>query len=287
VNQLDALGRPVLGLRAAAHAVILRDALQRFDRQVIQNEAQGIIADGQEMNATERDDWLPAIRSAYLALVSLAWYEQPRDISSLYALAATDLGPLRNGTGALGFFGYPLFRLNMITTQVLAMLGEPTPLLHAQYWFGASQDTVHPRRGKVSLLVRVDKDCGQSCYPMYAALRRLYRKYASQGLEITLMTKTAGYSPGSAPQTPEVEAVSAREYFLNFLKLPFALAVARTPFTHRPDGRRVDGKVQFERAYLGADMVLSNREGKTVMLSSDRNEATLEAFVRRALGLAV
>ena len=283
LNRLDSLGRPVLLLRVAGHAVLEQDALRRFDRQAIQREAETIIADAQGLTPSERDDELPAIRTAYTGLVSLTWYEHPADIPALYMRVQNDLGPLRNGTGANWLFGMPLVQVSAITTQVLSMLGSRAEPLRAQYWFGAGPDTVRPRPGVVSLLARVDKDCGMGCYPLYAILQRLNRKYAAKGLRITLMTKTAGYSPGSAPETPAVEAEAARKYFLDVLHLPFALAVFKTPFTRQPDGRRVDGPVQFEKAYLRMSLVVADRAGKTVLLSDDQNEAMIDAFVQRAL----
>ena len=286
LRRLDALGSPVLGLRVTGHATIEQDALQRFDTLEIRQEAETIIADGQQMTPQDRDNWLPALRMAYMGLVALTWYERPSDIPAVYSRAQADLGPLRNGTGAFSFFGGQPFRINLIVRQILAMLGQQTPPLEARFWFGAGADTVRPAAGKVSLLVRVEKDCGQGCYPLYTALRRLNAKYASQGLEITLMAKTVGFSPGSAPQLPATEAATARDYFLDTLKLPFTLAVAQTPFTRRPDGRRVNERVQFERAYLGSQMVIADRAGNTVMLANNFNEAELDAFIHRAVGTA-
>ena len=284
--RLDALGRRTLGLRVAAHAAIQDEALHRFDRKRTRLEAQTIVAYCQRMTASERDDWMPALQSAYLALIDLAWYEQPDSVISLYLKAEADVGPLRNRTGMMGFFGPQRFGTATQIQRIIPMLGQPTPQLRAQYWFNAGKDTVRPHKGKVSLFVRVNKNCGADCYPLYAMVRRLHKKYTGAGLEITLMTKTSGFSSGSAPQEPDVEAKEAQHYFLDFLNLPVTLAVVNTPFRISPDGRRADSAVQFEEDYQDASLVLSGRDGHAVMISGLQEEPVVDAFIKRALGLA-
>jgi hypothetical protein len=282
---LDAGGRSVLGLRIAAHEAMQNEALQRFDRARIRSEAQTILAYSRRMTAAERDDWMPSIRSAYTAAIALFWYEQPANIPKLYRQALADVGPLRHGTAGTEFFGYQYFNVTQQILRIVEMLGKPTPQLQAQYWFNAGQDTIRPHIGKVSLFVRVNKNCGRGCYPLYSMIRRLARKYTNAGLEITLMTKTSGFSPGSAPQEPDVESKEAQHYFLDFLDLPVALAVANTPFHLARNGQRVDDSVQYEKEYQDASLVLSGRDGKAVMISGVVGESVINAFIKRALGL--
>jgi len=123
-------------------------------------------------------------------------------------------------------------------------------------------------------------------------LGRLHRQYYDQGLRIVLVAKTAGYSPASPPQGPDEEGESIRRYFHEYLKLPFPILVETTPVTRKPDGRRVNGKTEFESAYHQAGTVLINRSGTIEFVSNVdiggaqflvASEAVLEAFIQRTL----
>jgi hypothetical protein len=143
-----------------------------------------------------------------------------------------------------------------LMAKTLQLYGQPFVLPDSAYWYSAAstqpgkpaRDTLNA--GRITLIVPVSHNCGEACYPQYAALRRIHDRYASQRFDIVLMDNTAGYSPGSGVQTPDQEAAAARNYFFDFLKLPAsALMVEVTPFTRRQDGTRVNGQTEFDERY--------------------------------------
>lgn len=120
------------------------------------------------------------------------------------------------------------------------MLGRRAPAIAAPHWFARSDGAPRPRAGHVSMLVSVDDRCGVQCFPYYATLRRIARRFPA--LDITLMAHTHGSFRLRPPPTPAEEAALDSAYFLGALQLPGALAVDETPYTMlpEPDGRRLD-----------------------------------------------
>jgi hypothetical protein len=116
-----------------------------------------------------------------------------------------------------------------------------------------------------------------------AMFQRMHDKYAAQGLDIILMLRTEGYSWSSPPQTPSDEAKTDAWYYLEYLKVPFTVAVDETPFTKQEDGRLVPGRIAFEQQYVLPE-VLIGRDGRIYSLwLGFESETQLDAFVRQAL----
>jgi len=119
--------------------------------------------------------------------------------------------------------------------------GLPAPPIEAGFWFSRpDSQAAYPRKGLVSLVVFVDERCGPQCYGDYGALQRLKQRFGER-LDVVVVTGTKGYFRESPPLEPAAEAAVLREYFLDRLKLPAALAVTNTPFVTLPppDRRRI------------------------------------------------
>jgi hypothetical protein len=94
--------------------------------------------------------------------------------------------------------------------------------------------------------------------------------------------KTEGYSWASPPQSADVEAKTIAWYYLNHLGLPFTIVVYETPFTRKPDGRRVAGEIPFSNDYRG--MTLIGRDGRIRTMSVGLSgEKAISAYVEQAL----
>lgn len=278
--RLDALGRAARVSRLLAHLAMLQQAERGFDVARLRREGDAVAAiDRGMLTPDERDTWAPQLIDAYGGRLMLAWYERPQSIPDLVQQEQQEVMTLRGGQLRYAF------NVNIeVVGRHWSMVGQPTPRLTATYWYNTGPDTVRPAPGKVSLFVRVNQNCGGGCYPMYAMIRRLARKYGGAGLQITLMTKTQGSVRGDVAASPQQEADAAGRYFLDSLRLPIALAVDETPFSVAVDGRRVERPVSYERAYPYAEYVLTGRDGTLQMLTWAASEPMLEAFIRRAVG---
>jgi len=122
-------------------------------------------------------------------------------------------------------------------------------------WF--TPGNIHPERtgtltpGRVTLFMRVNQNCGQSCIRKYQWLQSLHQRYGPRGLDIVLSAKTAGYAPRAVGAlTPDRENEAIRDYFHDYLRLPFRLVVEETPYRKLPDGRRIDTLTAWERKYV-------------------------------------
>jgi hypothetical protein len=116
-----------------------------------------------------------------------------------------------------------------------------------------------------------------------ASLLRLYNKYHAQGLEIVLVLKTQGYSWSSPPQSAADEAKTDAWYYLDHFGLPFTVVVDETPFTKKPDGRRVAGQIAFEQDYVMRHALIG-RDGRIRTIGYGLTSESMEdAFIRQAL----
>ena len=124
-------------------------------------------------------------------------------------------------------------------TDAVRGAGGPARPLVGEYWYGrGNRAGPLPAPGRVSLVVFVDHRCGARCYPGYAMLKRLGRRFGDS-LDVILVAQTFGYFRLRPPPSPAEEAEAMRHYFLEELQLPGVLNVAVTPFTQlpAPDGR--------------------------------------------------
>jgi hypothetical protein len=93
-----------------------------------------------------------------------------------------------------------------------------------------------------------------TCERQYDAWKRLYREFASRGVDFILLTHTTGSFGLSTLLSPEAEVDSLKTYFRDRLKLPGILGVQVTQFQTLPDGR----KVPALQPSLGFGIVMRN-----------------------------
>jgi len=161
-------------------------------------------------------------------------------------------------------------------------VGQPAPPITGKYWYPASAPHAQPVPGKVTLVMRVEKDGGFKT-ERTAMLERLYSRYHDRGFDVVLVLKTQGFSWSSPPQTPDDEAKTIAWYYYDHLQLPFKLVVDETPFTTQPDGRKVPGMIDFERQYFPAEALIG-RDGRIYSTWIGlESEAQLNAFIEQAL----
>lgn len=136
-------------------------------------------------------------------------------------------------------------------TDAVRGAGAAARPLVGEYWYGRGDQTGPlPAPGRVSLVVFVDHRCGAKCYPGYAMLERLERRFADS-LDIILVAQSFGYFRLRQPPPPAEEAEAMRHYFLEELRLPGVLNVSVTPFTQlpEPDGRFIHGATPNDANY--------------------------------------
>jgi hypothetical protein len=100
-------------------------------------------------------------------------------------------------------------------------------------------------------------------------LRYLDREYQTKGLEIILITETAGFFRTQLMETTAEEIELVRNFYLNFLKLPVTLGIDETRFSRLPDGRRMPEPVAWRRSWPQTRAVLIDRNGNFAALGMD------------------
>jgi len=129
--------------------------------------------------------------------------------------------------------------------------GTPATPLVGEHWYGRrGGGGPLPARGRVSLLMFVDHRCGARCYPGYAMLKRLERRFGD-ALDVILVAQTFGYFRLRPPPSAAEEAEMMRRYFQEELELPGTLVVTETPFRRLPppDGRYIPEPTANDTAY--------------------------------------
>ena len=139
---------------------------------------------------------------------------------------------------------------DLVDNVLLRGAGRPAPPLAGDYWFGRTDKTPLPAPGRVTLLAFVDHRCGVRCYPGYAMIRRLHRRFGD-ALDIVLVAQTFGYFRLRPPPSPAEEAEMMWHYFHDDLALPGALTVSATAMRQLPppDGRYLSDSTANGRNY--------------------------------------
>jgi hypothetical protein len=168
-------------------------------------------------------------------------------------------------------------------------LGKVAPPVQATQWFNAGPaGNTRPIAGKPALLVFASHACGSMCYTPYGVLRRLATKYAAQGLDVTLITRTAGFYKGELIR-PDMELIKIKEYFLDRLELPVTIAAWKTDLGRGDDGRVTVQSAPNDEAYKPTGGVvpafLVDKSGKIRLLMdlSREHEAIFESVIQSML----
>ncbi len=133
-----------------------------------------------------------------------------------------------------------------------------------------------PVKGKVNAIVFFQGGChiqsesvrhgryngtgGTGCWRIAAMVNRLKKKFPE--LEVTIVSKTFGSIGSAPPLTPQDEADTLAEYFLNFYKIPGVHVIAKTDFVRMPgyDRRRLDLEVSYETDLIVNGTSLGHRD---------------------------
>jgi hypothetical protein len=281
--RLDALeGAYALMNQYQAHIALMGYWHRVYNADSIRKEAKFSLALLKKMTADQRDGL--NVFPPYMELIWLASDEHDlKSQKDLINQGLADVGAWRDGRGSDGF----LKAERLLETQT-ALYGKATRALQGKYWFhdGGSP---HPAPGKASLLIHVDHSCGMDCYPLYAVIRQLARKYGAN-LDISLITETEGFAPGTGPLLPDQEATQVSHYYLDFLKLPVALLVDVSPAVKRPDGHIEHQPSPIGQMFDGWELVntvLVDRDGKIQwlgMIASPDDQRMAETAIDRVMG---
>jgi hypothetical protein len=246
-------------------------------------EIMAAVKASEEVTGDDRREYAPVSAQVYNGLAAL----KARNGDFAGAVAALESGrnsivPLRASTA----------RYFDSMKRWYTMLGKHSPMVQASAWYNvaaaANANAARPTSGRVSLLVFVSPACGDICYPGYAVLQRLMAKHGSAGLETTLMARTLGYYRNRL-EKPDSEMVLTKEYFMDRLKLPGALAVWKTGTGRRSDGRVTVQSSPNDQAFnqLSSPLVtyLVDRTGTIRMATqlAPSNEAMLDNMIAAML----
>lgn len=171
----------------------------------------------------------------------------------------------------------------------ISMYGRKTQPLDGAFWLN-HQGSPRPLAGKMSLVVMANHNCGrnQTCVSQFTALKRLKTLYGDK-LDLTIVSVTQGYAPGSGVLTPAEEAEAVAKYFTEYHKLSAAILVDEAPVHTIEDGRviRDMAPIMYTFNDLGsANALLTDAEGRIRWLgrfSSDDDRKPLVTTINRLL----
>jgi hypothetical protein len=273
---LDTMTNSVAVQRAMVHQAILARAMIMDSLPLVTRELARASAASDALSGDPLHEWvmLPvqtALNGAQLAVRM----DQPDSAGHILERAQRTLEPVNRGAAAT------LGR----TAQSLGVYRVPAPPIAAEFWFNTGDARpVRPASGHISLLIFVDADCGATCFPAYATLRRLAQRYQPTGLDVTLVAQTNGFYHEQLVPKPADEASLLRGFFLDTLALPGALAVSATNFGRRDDGHRtVDARPNLEQYAIGAipQAVVVDARGRVRLVTDigPGTEAALAAVI--------
>lgn len=276
VKQLDALGDSAAPGRLAAYLAIIQRAQYADSLSLLESAVTGALRASHGLMGDSAKQYAISSAVAYLAQADVQGRRHhPEQAIATIQTARATLGPLRRS----------VLQLLAGAEIPYTYYGKPSPVVSASEWFnGDGAHTQRPAAGKPALLIFGYHNCGDKCYPGYAILRRLAAKYASMGLQITLMTRTLGYYQSSLVH-PDSEATLIRNYYVDYLHLPpNTLAVWNTTFERSPkDGRMMVTSAPNERAFrpnltVPLPVVLVDAKGIVQCITSlnPQNEALIE-----------
>lgn len=247
-----------------------------------QSYAQAGLSESRVMPEADRLDFAEWIVDAHLALaLPVSITKDGTEGIAVLDNAAKDILTLREP-------GSPqAAMLNMSINRArpqFGLMGKAASPIHGDFWFNQSDEVSdYPAVGRPVLLVFTGTGCQPvRCYPGYAAVKRLSKKYREAGLDIVYAISTTGSFRNQLVSDPSEEASLARKYFIDFLELPGALSVTVSTFSILPDGRRInDPGINLINYNSGKSTILIGKNGKIIWVDDLKPE--LERTVDRLI----
>lgn len=150
-----------------------------------------------------------------------------------------------------------------------------------------SNASLIPQKGRVTLVLALNRIGRGRMDNTLSLLRRLHDRYHEHGFDVILVGRTSGYAWDSPPLNPDDEANLFGWYYREYLNLPFSVFVEETSFYKKPDGRKVAEPTPFQSMYkpLSLTRYLIGRDGTITPLNYGfHHEVELEAYLKRELG---
>lgn len=260
---------------------------QRYLPDSVQKYSDLAIAELHSMSIEDKDKveaFGPFVHSLNIANEQGDLKEQDRLLDSARSLlAGWRYG--RRGSGS-----EVLVLLSNILDTRKTLYNKKTKPLEGSFWAN-NGGVPRPVVGKVNLLVQTSHNCAFRCTSQILALKRLARTFGDQ-LDISLITMTNGFAPGSGPLTPEEEAKAATKYFTEYHGLPFPILIDESPTHKLPDGRIIRDKAPVASIFAnfqGVNALLTDASGKIQWvgsLYSDVDRRIVVAAINRAISQA-
>jgi len=235
---LDALGAPAAMARLMAHGTMTRLAAWADSDAMIAPHARTAIAAAAQMVGEERHQ--RAMDEATVRYALGTWYARHELFDSARALARetrTTIAPL-NPAMSYGLEQYEKYQ---------DWVGTPAKPMVAEKWYDNPTNASYPRKGKPTLILLVGHWCADYCYPGYAVVRRLQRKYGDK-LDVVLSSRTFGFYRNKLRDSTE-EMNLADTYFRDYLKLQTPMGMVVTRYTIRDDGVMMEDQTPDNIAY--------------------------------------
>lgn len=261
--KIDASGRPNLLTSVLGHDRLLNLADTAFDRTMIQDEADRIIALGAGFAAQEQclTGGITAVIHAFTSELTVAAIDRSNALAGVIGRLQThfripavqECVEMRKNT----MFPLPdyskmseaeivrsILAENVGLTSVLQEQVTKQGLITGPQWFPATgQDGKVPVPGKATMIVFLPTDIrwrAEEYEPANTTLRRWIARYGPAGLAVAVLAAPHGNALWGGPESSEQLGKSFDWYYHDYLHLPvtFGLDTAsRLPDTPEPDGR--------------------------------------------------
>ena len=276
VDELDALGEPVLEARYTAH-----NALSNYyrgddiDEGIIKHSSWMIDA-GKRFNEDQRKRLANSMISAYVNLAEAVAGQGEND----RALELLKRAPVEwpESPSAAGRVKDVLARYTLV--------GAAAPPVSASLWLNRAADTPLDVKGKVTLLQFTAHWCGP-CKESYPGMKRLQERFGKEDFQVVFYTRTYGYFEQERNLTAEQEIERDKKYYASYgFTLPIAIGA--------PSSVMVDGKPKYQQDPVETsfgvggipqiNVIDRNGNVRLVMIGyDDANEETLAKFIGELL----
>lgn len=282
-RQIDALspGPGIQPIRFNVRNLIAGYWMRRYEVDSVKKYANEAIEIFRYMEPMERD--MAAINSPFNSLINIA--NEKGDLAAQEAIMDTArklMAEWRQDNGRRW-----LDQTARMIDLRSSMYGRKTQPLKGAFWLN-NGGVPKPVEGKISLVVMANHNCGKNCTSQFIALKRLQEMYGDK-LDLTIISVTQGYAPGSGVLTPEEEAKAAAEYFTKFHGLSAAILVDEAPVYTYEDGRVVRDHAPIVYTFnelSGVNAILTDTKGRVRWLgklSNDYERKPLVLTINRIL----